>query len=451
MKTNVQFQFVLRFSLFISLLFFSTTSFGQAADIDQTRNGTDTLPLSPAQWVNGNLNANGAHFSEGMSIPYRATLTLLPIGTTIYLTLGYDIKHSSKHAIDYLTHYNRLLPHGFYFHFTPEIIDPLYQSTLPAGTPFTTYPVPVPSAVGTPVPNQPTNSYNALPIEQRLMTLYNGIIDSIYYDVQGSLTAAQSETRIIVKFRATAASAILAWGGHIASRWDWGSSNGGPNSAGGISGSPFHMRLIGWNLSNIGNQDRSLSGSAVFSPDVTLPVEVLYFKGNALKEKNNLVWVTASEINNDYFAVERSADGMGFENAGTVDAGGNSTDALNYSFDDVRPLEGINYYRLKQVDYNGAYKYSNTISVRSGMRNQFFVYPSGNGTYILQCSESADGIATVLSMDGRVIKTIRFSGKNAIEINLSDYSDGMYVLRLTGENFRQNFKLVKNQKRNSEF
>ncbi len=60
--------------------------------------------------------------------------------------------------------------------------------------------------------------------------------------------------------------AVLSWGGHIGSRQDWGFTNGVPNSAGGISGSPYHMRLISWNLSNLGNQDRSLSAATVIAP-----------------------------------------------------------------------------------------------------------------------------------------------------------------------------------------
>ena len=88
-----------------------------AANLDQCRNGAPETPNNcldfggSAGWVNGNAGETNAHYTEGLSIPYRAELTNLPTdGTVITLTLGYDIKHSGRHAIDFLTHYQRLLP-----------------------------------------------------------------------------------------------------------------------------------------------------------------------------------------------------------------------------------------------------------------------------------------------------------------------------------------------------
>ena len=215
-----------------------------AANLNQARNGTDPAPTTPVQWVNGNLGGSQAHYIEGMSVPYQCVMTDLVIGTQVTLIIGYDVMNSSKHAFDYLTHYNRLTPHSFLNHSTQEAIDPLAGTGLAAGTAFSTYAIPAPSSAGSPVPGQPTTSFNSLPAAQKLMTLYNGNIDTIYYSIQGNLTASQSETQIVVKFKPTAATAVLIWGGHIGSRSDWGYTSGNPNSAGGISGSPFHMRLI---------------------------------------------------------------------------------------------------------------------------------------------------------------------------------------------------------------
>ncbi|MEQ1747731.1 MAG: hypothetical protein ABMA02_20055, partial [Saprospiraceae bacterium] len=227
-----------------------------SADIDQYRNGPFNNPdTSCTNWVNGNVGSQNSHYLEGWSVPYRCVMTNLPLNTPITLTLGYDVKNSGKHALDYLTFFHRLSPHDVFCtanHQTAECVTPATGN-------FTTYPIPVPSSAGSPKPGMPTNSFNALPSGERLMRLYGGTIDTIYYVTHGNLNASQSETTINVVFRATTPDVVLTWGGHIATQADWGAGN----AAGGISGSPYHMRLVGWSLSNLGSQDRSLSSGAV--------------------------------------------------------------------------------------------------------------------------------------------------------------------------------------------
>ena len=232
--------------------------------LGQCRNGSASAPNNcvdlggSSGWVNGNVGATQGHLIEGYSIPYRAVITNAPTATSITVVLGYDIKHSSANAIDYLTHYDRLLPHGFFGH-PVETIDPISGTSAPST--FTTFAIPAPSNAGSPVAGQPTTSFNGLPAAERLMTLYGGTITAMAYVSQGSLTAAQSETQISVTFTLSSANAVLAWGGHIGRGDEW---NGASASA--ISGSPYHMRLKAWNIGNVGNQDRSLSAGAVINP-----------------------------------------------------------------------------------------------------------------------------------------------------------------------------------------
>lgn len=238
-----------------------------AANLDQCRNGSASSPADCLDlggslgWVNGNANATQAHYVEGYSIPYRVVMTDLPTdGTPVTLTLGYDIKHSDKHAIDYLTSFDRLEPHVMFGH-SAEAIDPVSGTGL-SGPADDTHSIPAPSSAGSPVPGQPTASFNALPASERVMSIWNGDLTDISYDTQGSLTHNQSETTIDVTFVPSDSTAVLSWGGHIASRFDWGNGN----SAGGIEGSPYHMRLDDWSLNNLGNQDRSLMAGAVIRP-----------------------------------------------------------------------------------------------------------------------------------------------------------------------------------------
>lgn len=240
---------------------FANVPFAQAAqpaaDIDQCRNGALATPVNctGVAWVNGNAGEANSHYVEGQSVPYRSILTNLTPGNPVTITFGYDIKHSSHHAIDYLTSYDRI----------PENVDPINGVAGVAGLP-STFPIPAPSSTGSPVAGQPTASFNALPAGEREMSIWNGTISAISYASQGNLASASAESKISITFTPSAGTVVLAWGGHIGSRLDWGFDGPTPRSAGGISGSPYHMRLDGWTLGNLGNMDRSLSAGAVIAP-----------------------------------------------------------------------------------------------------------------------------------------------------------------------------------------
>ncbi len=99
------------------------------------------------------------------------------------------------------------------------------------------------------------------------------------------------------------------------------------------------------------------------SENNALPVELISFTANAQAQSVKLNWETASEIDNDYFEVQRSVDGMEFKKIGEVNGNGNTSEAIKYTFEDKLPITGVAYYRLKQVDFNGMYDHSDAVSV----------------------------------------------------------------------------------------
>ena len=101
-----------------------------------------------------------------------------------------------------------------------------------------------------------------------------------------------------------------------------------------------------------------------------LPIELLYFSGVEYGRVNNLYWSTASENNNDYFNIEKSIDGKVWVVINKQDGAGNSTNKLNYSFVDNDVERTINYYKLKQTDYDGRFKYSEIISIDNRMNSK---------------------------------------------------------------------------------
>jgi len=118
---------------------------------------------------------------------------------------------------------------------------------------------------------------------------------------------------------------------------------------------------------------RTVTGITTFSPfglerrgpsGGPLPIELLSFAASMVdKTRVELKWVTTSEINNEYFTVERSSNGLNFEEIAEVTGAGNSNDRLEYNTYDDDPLEGISYYRLKQTDYDGQFEYFKMVAV----------------------------------------------------------------------------------------
>ena len=105
----------------------------------------------------------------------------------------------------------------------------------------------------------------------------------------------------------------------------------------------------------------TINGSS--APSTALPIELLYFNATPNQSVVDLTWATASELNNDFFTVERSIDGLTWENVVTVNGAGTTTQRNNYSAVDTRPVAGLSYYRLKQTDFDGAFTYSEIRSV----------------------------------------------------------------------------------------
>jgi hypothetical protein len=111
------------------------------------------------------------------------------------------------------------------------------------------------------------------------------------------------------------------------------------------------------------NGPDTISGPVSFGP-VVLPVELISFSG-VLNTSGHVVlsWATASETNNSHFIIERSSNGVTFTEIGRVAGHGTVSQQMDYSFSDISPEQGTNYYRLKQMDYNGHYDYSGIVAI----------------------------------------------------------------------------------------
>ncbi len=138
-----------------------------------------------------------------------------------------------------------------------------------------------------------------------------------------------------------------------------------------------------------------------------LPVELTYFTAHPQDDIVNLDWQTMSETNNDYFTVERSADGQTVSDVLTKNGAGNSVSVLNYSAIDPHPLAGTSYYRLRQTDFNGQYKTSDWVTVNFNPSSAISFYPNpvddGHFTIHLVDVVAGDVSVSVFSAVGELV------------------------------------------------
>ncbi len=187
--------------------------------------------------------------------------------------------------------------------------------------------------------------------------------------------------------------------------------------------------------------DNNVSDFTVGTPSPTncgtIPVELVDFKAQKQNTAVKLAWSTATEQNNAYYAIERSDNGKAFEKIGEVLGYGNSQLARTYSFMDEKPMNAVNYYRLRQVDFDGKETVYKTVSVHFGENGTTKVYPTVAKDKI-NVEFSADNGATdlmIINLLGQVVKAQKLQNtEGVLPINISDLPNGSYMVRLVSKN-----------------
>ncbi|MDQ3190803.1 MAG: T9SS type A sorting domain-containing protein [Bacteroidota bacterium] len=172
-----------------------------------------------------------------------------------------------------------------------------------------------------------------------------------------------------------------------------------------------------------------------------LPIELLSFKGKKVGKENLLDWTTQTEINNDYFTLERSSDGREFISLGKIKGAGNSQTPKDYNFMDKKPQEGINYYRLKQTDFDGTVSYSELIPLENvSERIVQAIYPNPSaGNYNIEISSPIYGNVRLEIIDtyGRTVlvkNSILEKGLSTLQIEARNLAQGIYMLKISMDN-----------------
>jgi hypothetical protein len=180
---------------------------------------------------------------------------------------------------------------------------------------------------------------------------------------------------------------------------------------------------------------------------VSSSVQLLTFTGQNINNKYILLqWSTQSEIFNDHFEVERSADGVSnFQTIATVPGAGTSVVAQNYSAQDNNPLQGLNYYRLKYVDKNGNATYSANILVRFDSSPGPIVFPNPAGSLItiLQGQETIKDI-TIYNVLGQRLGFIANSASlQSLPVAVNSLAAGVYIIKINTSTHSYLQKLIR--------
>lgn len=177
-------------------------------------------------------------------------------------------------------------------------------------------------------------------------------------------------------------------------------------------------------------------GIASFSiTGVVLPIELKNFSVETVNSRESLLkFSTATEHNNNYFAIEHSTDATRFEAIGQVTGAGNSTVQQDYTFTDEHPVKGLNFYRLKQVDFDGQFSYSPVVSVTFGQVGGIHLAPQPVLDQLhvgLEQATEQDGQWQVYDFAGRLVQSGTLQSESTtFEVPTTTFTEGSYVLRV---------------------
>lgn len=202
----------------------------------------------------------------------------------------------------------------------------------------------------------------------------------------------------------------------------------------------FNNQVVGVWYENRGTEYRAYAQN--ISSSGVLPVSLVDFRAIRTGKTAGLFWNTASENNSKGFNIEKSADGITYQLldfVATKAAGGNSSNGLNYFYEDKKPLMSANYYRIKLLDLDDKFSYSKTALVRFNTSGSFFinnVYPKPALSTLhvaMEAGKITNGSLLITDLSGKVFtqkSLVLNKGNNLVTLDVSSLAKGIYVLKI---------------------
>ncbi|MHA4845927.1 T9SS type A sorting domain-containing protein [Flavitalea antarctica] len=179
---------------------------------------------------------------------------------------------------------------------------------------------------------------------------------------------------------------------------------------------------------------------------IILPVIIADFTVTNNTNSINLSWSTKQESNSAYFLVERSNDGTSWYQVGKVKASGNSSVSVRYNFSDLTKVSGAAHYRLKMIDLDNKYVYSDVKSIRNATAAVVKVFPNPASDYATITLDAKAGSSKIrlINQNGQVVaEKMVTAGNSVVNLSLKQYQAGAYAINIADENGgSQTIKLV---------
>ncbi len=184
-----------------------------------------------------------------------------------------------------------------------------------------------------------------------------------------------------------------------------------------------------------------LSVFGIASDGGVLPVELLYFTGEKINEGTLLSWETATELNNKGFEVQvnrSSSLGLEWETLDFINGNGTTQTPQQYQYLDTQSEIGINYYRLKQMDFDGNFIYSDILPIEYDNENAlaFSVFPNPTTNYLTIEANTKirmlQGIE-IYNINGQLVRQLKVDNKTRISFDLNDLPNGTYIIRINNQ------------------
>jgi GEVED domain/Secretion system C-terminal sorting domain/N-terminal domain of BNR-repeat neuraminidase len=292
------------------------------------------------------------------------------------------------------------------------------------------------------------------------ITVLDHVSQLEYWMLNKPLGADAATTKVQLYFESSTWSNILKWDSLSVSRfngsaWEntncysscpasWLSSTAG-------SGARYYTGSVpgsGMIQSNTVSSFSPFTFSSVgYQPLNPLPIELLYFKAECKTEKVLLGWETASELNSDFFTIEKSIDGINFIQITTLKAAGTKSGVSRYNYTDNSPLSGTTYYRLKQTDFDGESKIYATVTTTCDAQTSVLAYNNNEGNLVVSInSETSEAfVATVYNTLGSRLftKTLNTEkGTNNYKLDISSLVPGIYFVSIDNNHKQSTQKFV---------
>ena len=177
----------------------------------------------------------------------------------------------------------------------------------------------------------------------------------------------------------------------------------------------------------------SLTNVSTFGIGTPLPVTLISFTASVQPDNTVLLnWTTSQEVNNKYFDIERSGKGSNFVQIGEVDGEGTTSVIQSYSFTDANPIQGLNFYHLKQVDVDGHFTYSPIVTVLIQNKTDFNIFPNPAHdmlTISIGDAGSEQGEFRIIDLNGKICISTNAGLSNIQQVNISTLAAGTYTLQ----------------------